>query len=132
MSWVVVIFGALPSSSGHILRPLSFLLLSTSIGIVYEYLNNRACTCSVSIRACETQRVHAFPMSCGLSRLVVIIGFSPLSCALVQLPEILFGNNALELCHKPSGFLLQFEARGALKQWVKLFESGKFEVRVDS
>lgn len=46
----------------------------------------------------------------------------------MQLPEILFGNNALEMRHEPSGFLLQFEARGALKQWVKLFAEGAFEV----
>eukprot|EP00903_Cladosiphon_okamuranus_P019903 g18293.t2 len=47
----------------------------------------------------------------------------------MQLPEILFGNNALELLHEPSGFQLQFDARGALKQWVKLFAEGSFEVR---
>lgn len=47
----------------------------------------------------------------------------------VQLPEILFGNNALELYHEPSGFELQFEARGALKKWVELFAEGSFEVR---
>ncbi|CAM9796954.1 unnamed protein product [Pylaiella littoralis] len=46
----------------------------------------------------------------------------------MQLPEILFGNNVLELHHKPSGFQLQFEARGALKQWIKLFAEGSFEV----
>ena len=45
-----------------------------------------------------------------------------------QLPEILFGNNALELHHEPTGFLLQFEARGALEGWVKLFAKGTFEV----
>lgn len=50
----------------------------------------------------------------------------------MQLPEILFGNNALEFSHEPSGFVLQFEARGALKQWVKLFAEGAFEVRVSS
>lgn len=46
----------------------------------------------------------------------------------MQLPEILFGNNALELHHEPSGFLLQFDARGALEGWVKLFTKGTFEV----
>lgn len=48
----------------------------------------------------------------------------------MQLPEILFGNNALEMHHEPSGFILRFEARGALKQWVKLFSEGAFEVRL--
>ena len=46
----------------------------------------------------------------------------------VQLPEILFGNNALELFHEPSKLSLRFEARGALKQWVQLFAAGAFEV----
>lgn len=49
-------------------------------------------------------------------------------CDVAQLPEILFGNNALEFYHKPSGFLLQFEARRALAGWVKLFADGNFEV----
>ncbi|CAN0556960.1 unnamed protein product, partial [Ectocarpus sp. 8 AP-2014] len=37
----------------------------------------------------------------------------------IQLPEILFGNNALEFRHQESGFILQFEARSALKKWVE-------------
>ncbi|CAM9474528.1 unnamed protein product [Ectocarpus sp. 4 AP-2014] len=46
----------------------------------------------------------------------------------MQLPEILFGNNALEFRHQESGFILQFEARAALKKWVDLFAEGAFEV----
>lgn len=49
---------------------------------------------------------------------------------ILQIPEILFGNNALELYHEPSGLVLLFEARGALKDWVKLFAEGAFEVNL--
>lgn len=49
-----------------------------------------------------------------------------LLCA--QLPEILFGNNCLELFHEKSGLLFLFEAREALKHWVNLFSKGTFEV----
>lgn len=68
--------------------------------------------------------------SCHASQLRLTIGRCNTSCLLArtpQLPEILFGNNALELHHEPSGFVLQFEARGALKGWVKLFTEGTFE-----
>ena len=79
---------------------------------------------------CSTGCISDQGPSSHASQLRLNVGRWNTSCVLAhapQLPEILFGNNALELHHKPSGFLLQFEARGALKGWVKLFTEGTFE-----
>lgn len=48
-----------------------------------------------------------------------------------QLPEILFGNNALELFHEKSGLQLIFEPCEALKGWVHLFMRGNYEVSLE-
>ncbi|CAM9747692.1 unnamed protein product [Discosporangium mesarthrocarpum] len=46
----------------------------------------------------------------------------------MQLPEILFGKSSLQLHDEVSGFLLHFDARGALKRWMQLFIAGDYEV----
>jgi type 2A phosphatase activator TIP41 len=46
----------------------------------------------------------------------------------MQLPEILFGNNALSLSKPDSSFRISFDAEGLLREWMGAYSRGEHEV----